>query len=270
MGNTAPAPRTSKVLLGVFSLLMVLGLIAAVFVTRGEASAQAGAGSVETGSMTPIKSTPESVRSVVNSADDITICVLGDSTGDEYGEWVDLWAKSLAASATVKLRMWDGDKVRYRPGARVYGNADRVITIWNGSKGGSSADYPLQRLATIQPAQPDLVVFNYGHNFSPNGVIADEQTLSRALDKYWDADLLTLRISQNPGYGNWKVISTAASQDVLAWSQAHGAAVVNVNKAFRKAPGTVRSLLMDDVHPNARGNRVFADAVIGFFDEPSV
>lgn len=48
----------------------------------------------------------EGIRAAIASDKPMTISVLGDSTGNDAGEWVDLWSQHLAEDATVTLRTW--------------------------------------------------------------------------------------------------------------------------------------------------------------------
>ncbi len=63
------------------------------------------------------------------------VLVVGDSSGDERGEWVDLWAQDLAINRKVTYRQWDSvDGFTATP--KVYGTSklygsDKPMEIWN-------------------------------------------------------------------------------------------------------------------------------------------
>ncbi len=127
------------------------------------------------------------LRAIVSSRDALTISVLGDSTGDEPGEWVDLWARELSKRGTVTLHFWDGATDDWKAHPTVYPGPDRPITVWNGSRSGASYAYPLEHLDRIQPSKPSLTVLNFGHNPAPERADKGAAELLAAADAKWSA-----------------------------------------------------------------------------------
>ena len=125
------------------------------------------------------------LRAIVSSRGPLTISVLGDSTGDEPGEWVDLWARDLSKRGTVTLHFWDGATDDWKAHPTVYPGPDRPITVWNGSRSGASYAYPLEHLDRIQPSKPSLTVLSFGHNPAPERADKGAAELLAAADAKW-------------------------------------------------------------------------------------
>ena len=111
-----------------------------------------------------------------------TILVIGDSSGDERGEWVDLWAQDLADNRKVSYHQWDSD-AGFTASAKVYGTSklfgsDKPISIWNLSYLGVDADYA-QNLIDL-PVTPDAVILSVGHD-------RDRDALDHAIGSTIDA-----------------------------------------------------------------------------------
>lgn len=190
----------------------------------------------------------------------LTIGVLGDSTGNGEGEWVDLWAQDLAKSGTVTLHQWDSTKNAWFPNTTTYPGGARQITIWNGSQPGSNYTYPLENLAVISPEKPKFMILNFGHNGAPQRVDAGMVELLAAVEKKWGPTPAVITL-QNPSQGE-REQRTAFNVAVLReWATEAGYPVIDVNKAFMDT-GKIAPLLTDDVHPNAAGSRIWADTVI--------
>jgi hypothetical protein len=186
--------------------------------------------------------------------------VLGDSTGNERGEWVDLWARHLGETATVEFHQWGEDTEAYPAEPYTYGDGARRVTIWNGSKHGSQGQYARDRIRAMQPVAPDLIIYNYGHNKSTDGVVADIEALNQSAQARWRANVPFVVMLQNPAQGTREGSSAAAVEAIRAWAKPRGVAVIDVPTAFA-ANGGASVLLADEVHPNASGSKVWADAV---------
>ena len=199
------------------------------------------------------------VKGLLAGADPITISVLGDSTGNATGEWVDLWAKDLTANATVTLHQWDDKNNTWIPEPVVYGDAERQITIWNGSMPGSTYAYALGNFDAIQPEKPSFVIHNFGHNKAPQRADAGAMDLLAAVDAKWGPTSAVI-VLQNPSRGARELTSADSVHVLRGWADRTGHPVVDVDAAFRTA-GPIEGLLADDVHPNAAGQRIWADTI---------
>jgi lysophospholipase L1-like esterase len=200
------------------------------------------------------------IKAFVTSRDALTISVLGDSTGDEPGEWVDLWAHHLAdAGRTVKFFQFDASKNAYPQDPVVLGSGPKTVAIWNGSVFGSTGTYAIARLGAMQPQRPDLIVYSYGHNNTKTTVVADLQTLKEKTDARWGGLPYAVTF-QNPARGTRQAPSAASVALLRDWVSQTGAASIDVPAAYGDMP--LGSLLKDEVHPNPQGERIWVDTVI--------
>lgn len=204
--------------------------------------------------------TVRDLRAMVSSPDALTISVLGDSTGDEPGEWVDLWARDLSKRGTVTLHFWDAATGHWKAHPTVYPGPDRPITVWNGSRSGASYAYPLEHLDRIQPSLPSFTVLSFGHNPAPRRADKGAAELLAAADAKWATRVPAAIILQNPSLGLWEQQTTGSVAALRAWAPGAGYPAIDVNAAFR-AHGGLPELLTDDVHPNSAGQRLWAATV---------
>lgn len=203
--------------------------------------------------------TLQTVRALVSGKDALTISVLGDSTGNSTGEWLDLWAKDLTAYGTVTIHMWDEKAHAWLPTPTVYQGGERAITIWNGSQPGSTYVYALERLAVMQPEKPSFMIHNYGHNKATQRTDAGAMDLMAAVDAKWGKTPAVV-ILQNPSRNSRQLTSAYSVEVLRGWAPRAGYPVVDVYSAFRDA-GALDTLLVDDVHPNPAGSRIWADTI---------
>lgn len=199
------------------------------------------------------------IKALVTGSEPLTISVLGDSTGNSTGEWVDLWAKDLTRYGTVTLHLWDEKAHTWLPTPTVYEGGERAITIWNGSQPGSHFAYALQRIDTMVPEQPSFVIHNYGHNKATKRVDAGAMDLLAAVDQKWGTTPAVL-VLQNPSRNSRQMFSAESVSLLRDWAARTGYPTVDVNAAF-VAPGPIDALLVDDVHPNPAGSRIWADTI---------
>lgn len=211
-------------------------------------------------SSAPAAASHGEARAVLGRAAPITVSVLGDSTGNEDGEWVDLWARRLGQSRTVVLHQWDDGRGGWLPTVRVYGSGGPQVTIWNGSKSGAQAGYALDRLGLIQPVRPDLVVYSFGHNHWPGNVVGPLRSLTSAVDRRWPVPPAALVVLQNPELGERAPTHARVEDEVSRWAGEAGLPTVDVFAAFRSRPDEAR-LLKDFHHPSAAGSAVWAQVV---------
>ena len=200
------------------------------------------------------------LRAIVSSRGALTISVLGDSTGDEPGEWVDLWARDLSKHGTVTLHFWDGATDGWKAHPTVYPGPDRPITVSNGSRSGASYAYPLEYLDRIQPSKPSFTVLNFGHNLAPERADKGAAELLAAADAKWSARVPAAIVLQNPSLGMWEEHTAGSVAALRDWAPRAGYPAIDVNAAFRTR-GDLPGLLTDDVHPNSAGQRLWADTV---------
>jgi hypothetical protein len=201
------------------------------------------------------------VRGLIAGKKDLTVAVLGDSTGNGAGEWVDLWAQHLAKGATVTLHLWNEKRQEWLPDPLVYGDASRTIEIWDGAQPGASVDYGLAHLAQFQPQKPDILFFNYGHNQGKTSIVEGMFEISQTTDAKWKTKVPAIVTLQNPAQGDRKAISARSQYAAKLWASSAGYPFVDVTESFAAKPD-LAALMIDPVHPNAAGSRIWADKVI--------
>ena len=200
------------------------------------------------------------VRAVMNGRTSVVVSVLGDSTGNEDGEWVDLWARSLGRTRHVLLHQWDDAHGGWLPRERVYGQHGPTVTIWNGSKSGAQAGYALARLEAIQPERPDLVLYSFGHNHSPGKVVAPMRALVSTVDSRWPRAPASAVILQNPQLGATAGLQAQVVAELTRWAAGAGLPTIDVYGAF-EAHADKQSLFKDFHHPSPAGSAVWAAVV---------
>lgn len=198
-------------------------------------------------------------------ADDVTLLVVGDSTGDERTEWVALWAARMAdEGARVTYRDWVPGEERWTDDPLTLGDGDRHVTIVNASQAGARPGYPLAR--RLLPDAADLVLVSFGHNGTREQEVAEmRQLLDRLAQDYPDAPVGV--IAQNPALGGSAEHSRANREAVEQVARARDLPVIDVHGAFVDH-GDVESLLVDDLHPSDAGSRLWAETVHRFLTTP--
>lgn len=205
--------------------------------------------------------TLDAIRAAVAGTESLVISVLGDSTGNAKGEWVELWSQHLAQYGTVTLHQWDDKAGAWNPKPIVVPGTDRSITIWNGSHPGANYTYALERIDIMQPEKPSFLIHSFGHNKAAQLADGGAMDLLLAVNRKWAAPVPTVVVLQNPSQ-NAREFNTKESVDVLrAWAPRAGHPVIDVYGAF-EAAGNLPSLLSDDVHPNPAGQKLWVDTVI--------
>lgn len=208
-----------------------------------------------TPSPTPSPTAPPSLaafRAVFGDAG--SVLVVGDSTGNDPGEWVDLWAQDLGRQVT--LRQWQAGAEQFAEAPLVYGSGP-ALEIWNLSYPGVRADYA-QRLQEV-PKAPGVVILSIGHDRSPQALRRAVRTTSEAIDDRW-GEVPTAWVLQNPSTGETEQQQEDAVTFLRSLAITERVPVIDVHRAFRKA-GSLDSLLLDASSPNDRGSRLWADTV---------
>jgi len=199
-------------------------------------------------------------RSVFAQRSPVTISVLGDSTGNDAGEWVDLWARHLGGSHIVVLHQWDSVRGAWTPQPITYGNAGPRLTIWNGSQPGANARYPVDKLSRLQPERPDLVIYSFAHNDTAETVVGGLVSTIDAVDKRWTSSILRVVILQNPGLHQHGRIQGSTLAALTRWADDSHQPTIDVTSAFRNSRD-LPALMQNDAHPNAAGSQLWEATV---------
>lgn len=202
------------------------------------------------------------VQTLIAGDEPIVISVLGDSTGNGPNEWVARWAKRIGeAGSTVTVHYWDDVAGAYGDDA-TYGSGARDVEIWNGSMPGKNATNALQIREDLQPVEPDLIVYNFGHNIGPEPVDVTYSKLQAAAEEQWGAPILRAAMLQNPAHGTREAPTKGSQDRVAGWASRNDVPLVNIRDAFTENPDWIADYMLDEVHPNDTGSQVWADRVI--------
>ncbi|MGW8936901.1 SGNH/GDSL hydrolase family protein [Gordonia terrae] len=104
---------------------------------------------------------------------DINLALLGDSTGNESGEWFRLMLVRLAGQFpkyTIVYRLWNHGAQAYdAPETLQVGTGTHTLYVYNGSVPGENVTYAADGLVTrinaMLPVQMHALIFSYGYNF---------------------------------------------------------------------------------------------------------
>lgn len=268
--------RTKSALLGLVILLVNVSIVVAVVSLTGgrpdgvpELPPSTGAGASSSGTPVPGTKPPSGTTpaatavaakaaGLVGSGRDLSIAVLGDGTGDEDGEWVEVMARLLGATHQVKLRnLNESDPTRY-DAAVDHGTSGPKATVWNGSRRGVGAAYAARRLDFLVPAPPDVVLVSYGRDNTASTMPAALKSTYAALRAKWPAVpvLVVLQAQdRDDAIGPVRV----AAED---WAAANGVPTVDVAAAFSAAGDPNRFVsVVDPPSVNSKGGRLWARTV---------
>ena len=186
--------------------------------------------------------------------------LLGDSTGNDINEFTFILAQQMtvAYNRPVIVHRWT-DGLGYSEEKRFGFGGGAPIHIWNGSAPGKTGGYAVDNLKVIAPAGSDLTIVNYGHNYKATwGLDSGMIQLVQSLDQQ-NGPTPMLFILQNPQHPETPG-SAAIVERLRTLTSEGGYEVVDVYKAFKDA-GDIAPLMLDSIHPNPAGSKVWADAV---------
>lgn len=205
----------------------------------------------------------EQAREALASDDAVTVAVLGDSTSNNRSEWVHLWAAGLAQDRPVQISHWnEASGTAYNdPDVLSQDGDGSEVTIWSGSQAGASVDYAVVLFDALVPAEPDLVILNYGHNNTIEDFTNQLDSLYSLLtDEFSGAPILM--ILQNPQVDDANAEVREAGEQ---WAQDAGVGVIDVAAAFAGSDAD-EDLLLDELHPNGAGQELWAQVVTDALD----
>ena len=279
--STPPIPRESRRPRGFVPTVLVrvgipvlLGavLVSVAFATVPRPAAGTSAG---TDSGPVVAAEPQSrLVSFADARDQLSdagrpfvVTVIGDSTGNEPGEWVDRVFRELSEELDRPLiqHPWDILTNEYLPEIRSNEDgASAPIIVWNGSASGKTGAYSLAHFATLVPAQPDLVIFNHGLNNVPKpATVAPQLTaLVSEVERYWPQSVGFAAILENPRFDQWASAHTEVIDNVTSWlAENQAIRPIDVHSAYLEAADDTL-LLPDLLHPSPAGSALTAATVL--------
>lgn len=200
-----------------------------------------------------------------------TVAVIGDSTGDEPGEWVDLAFRELSEDLDRPLVVhpWDILSNSYRQEIRSNDDgAAAPLIVWNGSASGKTGAYSLAHFATLVPAQPDVVIVNHGLNNvrKPSTVAPELTALVAEIERYWPQSVGYAAILENPRFDDWASAHDVVIDGVTSWLADNQAVrSIDVHSAYLNSPDVNALLLPDRLHPSPAGSALSAETVLAAF-----
>jgi len=209
----------------------------------------------------------------LTEGEDCSVVVVGDSTGAAFATWVGKVLEGLAArfpAITFKYRAWDTEKEVYGEALeKQKGTGTKTCTFYNASVASTPLAYHTSRLldAMVASKQPDLIFLSHGHNQGGAGAPAEpywRDSLSvgaAAITRACPMSELVL-IAQNPRVDANKEVHATRQFVTEAVAQLRGYGFVNVHRLFLDADPAVKSLLSDEIHPNAAGHTLWANEIL--------
>ncbi|HEX5592015.1 MAG TPA: GDSL-type esterase/lipase family protein [Solirubrobacterales bacterium] len=206
---------------------------------------------------------------------DCTIVIVGDSTSTGTAGGTTWSAKLLDLlhaqfpAYTIKFADWDDATHAYPALTTKYtGTGSVTLTLWNCAIASKNAHYQQSPYfdAMVASKQPDLVFISHGHNHGAEAA---------TVEPYWRDDLLGISelvnlacpraevvlFAQNPrvdGNQNTQALRQHVTEMV---AQVRGYGFVNVHRLFLDVDPAIKSLLSDEIHPNATGYLLIAEEV---------
>lgn len=207
-------------------------------------------------------------RAALASRDAVTVAVLGDSVGNDPGEWVSMWAGNLATDRYVFVHHFDWRAERYDPDVEVFPPSGvpraEPIVVWNFGWPGGTPQRALEHLEVGVPERPDVAVVSFGHNLSPGAVKPQYSALLAGVHQRFGQIPLVTTLAHmtpdvRPGQAEGRV-------RLLRLLRSRGMGVVDE----REVPAGVPSYaaMWDAVHPNVLGYRRIADLVTASLRTP--
>ncbi len=202
---------------------------------------------------------PAEISRALETVEPYVISVVGDSTGNQPGEWVDLVAQRLAATynRAVTIHDWSADTYTVE---RTYGEG-APVTVWNGSEAGKGPDYSLEHYGHLAPENVNLTIVNHSHNTLERSIPQIADLIAAARDNTLPGGGIAL-VLQNPRTDEFaqRGQSTIDQLRTIYSDPEKGVVVLDVNTAFQERDLSVL-LRPDGVHPTEDGSQVWADTV---------
>lgn len=205
---------------------------------------------------------------------DASVLLQGDSTGNEKWEFFYLIVRKLCTAYpthTVSYSSWNPDAKVWVNTVLQTGTTGKVLRLYNGSIPGSSPIYwqGANKSQAYDGLKFDLILVNYGLNTASTDQIASACACLYNL-RYDQPQAELVMILQPPDYTDAAMLdrSQARSDALRRVSAAYGVAVADVFSLFSKLvnrTGNVAAWYKDKIHPNAAGQKRWADFLFPFF-----
>ena len=214
------------------------------------------------------------LKSALNDAQsNLSILVVGDSTGNGPDEWVDLmcaWIASVWPAYTVRRYLWDNVSKSYSsPVDFNVGASAFVLSVWNCSVAGSKVDENLGASfsSAFVDKAVDLLIVNHGFNYQtgiPYGGLlgAYAAGVESILREYPSAGVVMF--AQPPR--RLDELQSINVRAVMEYSAIRGFDVADVYSDFIKNGRPVSWYLADNLHPSSEGSTRYLEALKPLFN----
>lgn len=238
--------------------LAVLAVWAFVFTDQGAGGAPTQAERPASSPAAPSSASSSSTSSgkswTINHAqkalavDGSRVLVLGDTTGDDLWEWVDIWGKDRG---TPPAR-WQAEQKGYQ-------NETPETRVWSGGAREADATYPVKHWDEIWPsAAPDLVLLSFGHGYdAPDKAVEDLADLRSRIESEVPGAPIVV-VLQNPQEGE---ASAKVREEIADWAKKGGLPTIDVAAAFEGSGTPVEDLRRDGAQTSEQGAQLWADTV---------
>lgn len=208
-------------------------------------------------------------RNLLNDTErTFVIQVIGDSTGNEPGEWVDVAFRSLALQLDRPLiqHPWDLLTGAYLAPISANENGTHApLEVWNGSASGKTAAYSLDNFGALVPETPDLVILNHGLNnvLEPSQVGEQFTALVAEVERRWPSQVGYAALLENPRLDQYAAAHDDVLKHVTGWLAEHQEVrAIDVHSAYLESPEITTLLLPDLLHPTPAGSALTATTVL--------
>ncbi|RWZ61509.1 hypothetical protein ELQ92_11055 [Labedella populi] len=278
---SSPEPRRSacrarpRMVLSFASLAAVIGVTLGAVAVRGhtpadEATIASGGDVLVDGESIDTDLLPfaDAWTRISDPAREFVVVVLGDSTGNERGEWVDRAFRTLAEELDRPLieHPWNVQSARYADPLTVNRDADGApIVVWNGSASGKTAAYSLDNYDSLVPQQPDVLFLNHGLNNvrRPETVGAEFSDVLTRTERTWPRSVGYSALLENPRFDDWATAHDAVLGGVRSWLEERPFVLgIDVHGAYLAHDDVATLLTVDLLHPSPAGSRVTAETVL--------
>lgn len=177
------------------------------------------------------------------------LLVLGDGTGDGWDEWAFLVAEAQGLPGAMWMAQTENG----------YSGVTEETRLWSGGMPESTADYPLEHWDAMWPeATPDLVLLNYGHNYSTGEDATQSMEELRAAIAEQAPEAPIVVTLQNPQADD---ANADVREAIGSWAQESGLPTIDVAGAFADSGILPANLRLDTMHPSTAGSQLWAETV---------
>lgn len=201
-------------------------------------------------------------KRVLTSPRALTVSVIGDSVGNDPGEWVSMWAGNLATNRYVFVHHFDWKTQTYSPDTEVHSPSAtptaEPIVVWNFGWPGGTPQRALDHLAVGIPDKPDLAIVSFGHNVSSGKVERQWSALHAGLrSRFGAVPTITTLAHMTPVP---RVGQAEGRVRLLRWLRKSHLAYIDERAVLDRTSDPYRDM-WDSTHPNVLGYRLIADLV---------